>query len=228
MSPTSVHPVWRIYSERAVSPRDNPESAAVEPQRSPEGRSPGELRPDLGEVRAAIRTLIARAGDDPGRLPATPDAVIDALAARFAGYGLDAEALLRAARQPLASESTLVVVRDIKLGSHCDHHIAPITGTVHVAYVPDAFIAPAGDIAHAVDAVALRLQSQETMTMQIARALERALEPRGVGVVIAAQHWCMTTRGVRQVMAATVTSRMTGECREPELRRDLLALARRR
>lgn len=217
MPPTSVHLVCRIYSERAVAPRDNPESAAVE----------AGPRPDLDEVRAAIRTLIARAGDDPGRLPATPDAVIDALAARFAGYGLDAEALLRAARQNLAGESTLVVVRDIKLGSHCDHHIAPITGTVHVAYVPDAFIAPAGDIAHAVDAVALRLQSQETMTMQIARALERALEPRGVGVVIAAQHWCMTTRGVRQVMAATVTSRMTGECREPELRRDLLALARR-
>src|SRR5882724_906991 len=113
MPPTSVHLVCRIHSERAMAPRDNPESVAVE----------AGLRPDRDEVRAAIRTLIARAGDDPGRLPATPDAVIDALAARFAGYRLDAEALLRAARQRLAGESTLVVVRDIKLGSHCDHHI---------------------------------------------------------------------------------------------------------
>ena len=181
----------------------------------------------MDELRGAIRTLIALAGDDPARLPDTPDTVIAALAARFAGYTLDAEALLRAARQSYSGDGGLVLVRDIPLGSHCDHHIAPITGTVHVAYVPDGFIASAGDIAHAVAAVTLRLQSQETMTMQIARAVERALEPRGVGVVIAAQHWCMTTRGVRQVMAATVTSRMTGACREPELRRDLLALTRR-
>ena len=222
MPPTSVHRSCRLYSERAVAPRDNPETTAVAAKLAPEGS-----RPDLSEVRGAIRTLIARAGDDPARLHAPPDAVIDALAARFAGYRMDAEALLRAARQTLASESGLVLVRDIPLRSHCDHHIAPITGTVHVAYVPDGFIASPGDIAHAVDAVALRLQSQEAMTMQIARAIEGALAPRGVGVVIAAQHWCMTTRGVRQVMAATVTSRMTGECGDPELRRDLLALARR-
>jgi GTP cyclohydrolase I len=197
-----------------VAPRDNPDTAAPS-------------TPDLDEVRGAIRTLIALAGDAPGRLPATPDAVIDALAARFAGYRMDAEALLRNARQGHAGEGGLVLVRDIALGSHCDHHIAPITGTVHVAYLPGRYIAGAGDIARAVEAVALRLQSQETMTMQIARAIEGALEPRGVGVVIAAQHWCMTTRGVRQALAATVTSRTTGACDDPELRRDLLALTRR-
>lgn len=202
-----------------MAPRDNLDTAAAT-----------NAKPDLPEVRNAIRTLIALAGDDPDRLQATPDAVIDALAARFAGYGMNAEALLRAARQPFAADGDggLVVVRDIALGSHCDHHMAPIAGTVHVGYVPDAFIAAAEDVARAVDAVALRLQSQETMTVQIARALERALAPRGVGVVIAAQHLCMTTRGVRQVGAVTVTSHMTGVCRaDDELRRDLLALTRR-
>jgi GTP cyclohydrolase I len=214
-----------------MAPRDNPQSAALsKPDTGVDALGSDIPTVDdvpIDAVRGAIRTLIALAGDDPARLPETPDTVIAALAARFAGYKLDAEALLRAARRPHAGDGELVLVRDIPLASHCDHHIAPITGIVHVAYVPDAFTAPAGDVAHAVDAVALRLQSQETMTMQIARAIERALAPRGVGVVIAAQHWCMTTRGVRQVMAATVTSRMTGACDDPELRRDLLALSRR-
>lgn len=200
-----------------MAPRDDPENKTA---------AAGD-RPSLDEVRAAVRTLIAQAGDDPRRLPATPDAVVDALIERFAGYRQDAEALLRAARQTAPDDCGLVLVRDIALGSHCDHHIAPITGTVHVAYIPDRHVAAAGDITRAVDAVALKLQSQETMTMQIARALERALDPRGVGVVIAAQHWCMTTRGVRQVLAHTVTCRMTGACDDHELRRDLLALSRR-
>src|SRR5262249_23920337 len=162
--------VCRLYSERAVAPRDNPETAAIAPKLEPGGPRPG-----LDAVRGAIRTLIALAGDDPARLPSTPQTGIGALAARVAGHPLAPAGRLQAARQPYAGDGGVVVVRDIPLGSHCDHHIAPITGMVHVAYVPDTFIAPAGDIAHAVEAVALRLQSQETMTMQIARALERAL-----------------------------------------------------
>jgi len=200
----------------------------VAQRNSPDPAAAPEARPDLDEVRGAIRTLIALAGDDPDRLPATPDAVIEALAGRFAGYAMDGEGLLRAARQPHQGDGGIVMVRNIALGSHCDHHIAPILGVVQVAYLPDGYIAPGEVIARAVDAVALRLQSQETMTMQMARAIEGALAPRGVGVVVAAQHTCMTTRGVRQTGAVTVTSRMTGAFRDdPELRRDVLALARR-
>jgi len=208
-----------------VAPRDNPSGEI------PQSATRLAPRPSEDELRAAVRTLIAGTGDDPDRegLVDTPDRVVRAFAEWFVGYRIEPTDLLRAGRQMADGSSDVVMMREIALASHCDHHIAPILGTVDLAYAPGKFLAAAEDIVRAVDAVAHRLQSQETMTVQIARAIEEAIEPRGVAVIVSAQHLCMTTRGVRQTTACTVTMQLRGAFRDdPIIRQDILNLLRRR
>lgn len=208
-----------------MAPRDNPHG-------DPSSATPAvRARPSEAELRDAVRTLIAGIGDDPARegLVDTPDRVVRAYAEWFVGYRIDPADVLRAGRRRIEGSAELVVLRDVPLTSHCDHHIAPILGTVDLAYAPGAFLADPEDLCRAIDAVAHRLQSQETMTVQIARAVEQAIEARGVAVIVAAQHLCMTTRGVRQTGAVTVTGQLLGEFRGDTMaRQEVLALLRRR
>jgi GTP cyclohydrolase I len=169
-------------------------------------------RPTRAEAEAAVRTLIGWAGDDPDRegLRETPRRVIDAFEEYFAGYRLDpAEALARTFEEA-GGYDDLVMLRDIRVESHCEHHMAPFLGVAHVAYLPNGRILGISKIARVVEIFAKRLQTQEALTAQIADAIESALRPRGVAVLIEAEHQCMSTRGVRQPGVKTITTRFTG------------------
>jgi GTP cyclohydrolase I len=170
-------------------------------------------RPSRAEAEAAVRTLIAWAGDDPTRegLRDTPRRVTDAYGEYFSGYGLDPAEVLARQFDEAGGYDDLVMLRDIRVESHCEHHMAPFLGVAHVAYLPNGRIVGISKIARVVEIFAKRLQTQETMTAQIADAIEGALQPRGVAVLIEAEHQCMSTRGVRQPGVKTITTRFTGE-----------------
>jgi GTP cyclohydrolase I len=169
-------------------------------------------RPSRGEAEAAVRTLIAWAGDDPGRegLLETPARVIDAFEEYFAGYRLDPIDVLSRTFEEAGGYDDLVMLRDIRVESHCEHHMAPFLGVAHVAYLPRGRILGLSKIARVVQIFAKRLQTQETLTAQIAGAIEDALKPRGVAVLIEAEHQCMSMRGVHQPGVKTITTRFTG------------------
>lgn len=176
-----------------------------------------------------MRTLIAWAGDDPGRegLKDTPRRVAEAYREYFRGYGQDPVAMLQ---EPVFEEvggyDDLVMLRDIRVESHCEHHIAPFIGIAHVAYLPNGKVAGLSKLARVVEIYAKRLQTQETLSAEIADAIAKALEPRGVAVMIEAEHQCMTTRGVHQPGVAAVTTRFLGEfATDPALRERFLSLA---
>jgi GTP cyclohydrolase I len=179
--------------------------------RSANGREPVK-RPSRKEAEAAVETLIAWAGDNPARegLAETPKRVVEAFEEFFAGYSGDAIEILSRTFEDVQGYDDLVMLRDIPIQSHCEHHMLPIIGVAHVAYLPDGRVAGISKLARAVDIYAKRLQTQETMTAQIADALERGLRPRGVAVMIDALHECMTTRGVRKPGTTTITTRFTG------------------
>ena len=188
-----------------------------------------EVRPSREEAEAAVRTLIRWAGDDPARegLAGTPERVVRAYEEFFAGYATDPEQLLLRTFAETDGYDEIVMLKDIGFASHCEHHIVPILGKAHVAYLPDKRVVGISKLARVVDAFARRLQSQEVMTVRIADCIERVLKPRGVAVVIEAAHQCMTTRGIRKPGLATVTSRMLGAFREnPATRREFLAMLR--
>ena len=168
--------------------------------------------PTQDEVEAAVRTLIRWAGEDPYRegLRETPSRVARAYRDFFAGYQEDPAALLTATFEEAGGYDDMVLLRDIRFESHCEHHLVPIVGTVHVAYLPGERVVGLSKIARVIDAFARRMQIQERMTSQIADTLQRVLEPRGVAVVIEAQHMCMTTRGVHKPGSITVTQRWIG------------------
>ncbi|QCO05871.1 GTP cyclohydrolase I FolE [Azospirillum argentinense] len=172
-------------------------------------------RPSRMEAEAAVRTLIAWSGDDPDRegLADTPGRVVRAYEEFFAGYREDPVATLAATLEPAGSYDGLLVLRDIRLESHCEHHIVPILGVAHVGYLPAGRVVGLSKLARVVDIFARRLQSQEALTVQIADTLDRVLQPLGVAVVIEAAHQCMTTRGVHKPGAATVTTRLLGAFR---------------
>lgn len=176
---------------------------------------PSLSRPSRLDAEAAVRTLIAWTGDDPDRegLAGTPGRVIRAYEEFFAGYGEDPVATLAATLEPAGSYDGLLVLRDIRLESHCEHHIVPILGVAHVGYLPAGRVVGLSKLARVVDIFARRLQSQEALTVQIADTLDRVLQPLGVAVVIEAAHQCMTTRGVHKPGAATVTTRLLGAFR---------------
>lgn len=188
-------------------------------------------RPSRAEAEAAVRTLLAWAGDDPARegLLDTPKRVAKAFDEFFAGYRQDPEEFLRRTFEETEGYDEMVLVRNITLHSHCEHHMVPFIGRAHVAYLPDRRIVGLSKLARVVDLYSRRLQVQERLTVQIADAIDTVLKPRGVAVVIEAKHQCMSLRGVRKPCADTVTSRMLGAFREdPSTRREFLAMIRRR
>ena len=159
-----------------------------------------------------MRTLIGWAGDDPDRegLRDTPRRVTEAFEEYFSGYRLDAADVLSKTFDEAGGYDDLIMLRDIRVASHCEHHLAPFLGVAHVAYLPNGRILGISKIARVVEVFAKRLQTQEALTAQIADAIENALQPRGVAVLIEAEHQCMSTRGVRQPGVKTITTRFTG------------------
>lgn len=168
--------------------------------------------PSREEAMLAVRTLIAWAGDDPARegLRDTPRRVVDAFGDWFSGYRHDPAAVLARSFENVANYDDMVLVRGIEVESHCEHHLAPVLGTASLAYIPDGRIVGLSKLARTVEILARRLQTQETLTAQIAATLDRVLRPAGVAVLVDAAHQCMTTRGVRHRATSTVTTRFTG------------------
>ena len=169
-------------------------------------------RPSRAEAEEAVRTLIGWAGDDPDRegLKDTPRRVTDAFDEYFSGYRLDPADVLAKTFDDAGGYDDLVMLRGIRVESHCEHHLAPFLGVAHVAYLPNGRILGISKIARVVEIFAKRLQTQEALTAQIADAIETALRPRGVAVLIEAEHQCMSMRGVRQPGVKTITTRFTG------------------
>ncbi len=182
---------------------------------------------DRAAAEAAVRSLIRWAGDDPDRegVRETPQRVVRAFEEYFSGYGHDPVAELERTFEEHEGYDEIVVLRDIRFESHCEHHIAPIVGRVHVGYLPRSRVVGISKLARVVDIVAKRLQIQEKLTGQIADTINEVLQPRGVAVVIEAEHHCMTTRGIHRPGTMMVTSRMLGAFRaNPTTRREFLAM----
>lgn len=184
-------------------------------------------RPTREAAEAAVRTLIEWAGDDPDRegLCGTPDRVVRAYEEFYAGYAEDPAAVLERTFEKMACYDEIVMLKDIRVESHCEHHMVPIVGRAHVAYLPAGRVVGISKLARIVEIYAKRLQAQETLTTQIADTIYEVLKPKGVAVIIEAAHQCMTTRGVKKPGAVTITSRMLGCFRtDPAARSELLAL----
>ncbi|MGZ8362734.1 MAG: GTP cyclohydrolase I [Caulobacteraceae bacterium] len=173
-------------------------------------------RPSREQALEAVRTLIAWAGDDPSRpgVIDTPERVVEAYGEWFEGYGLDAADILSRTFDDVEGYDDMVMLRAIEIESHCEHHLAPFLGKAWLAYLPDRKVTGLSKLARVVEVFARRLQNQETLTVQIADAIEAALAPKGVAILIDAAHQCMTTRGVHHRKVSTVTSRFTGAFRE--------------
>jgi GTP cyclohydrolase I len=184
-------------------------------------------RPSRKAAEAAVRTLIEWAGDDPERpgLRGTPDRVVRSYEEFFRGYHTDPVELLQRTFDEINGYDEMVVLKDIRFESHCEHHIAPIIGKAHIAYLPDRRVIGISKLARLVEVYSKRLQIQEKMTAQIANTLSEVLQPKGVAVVIEAAHQCMTTRGVHKPGVSMVTSTMVGAfLNDPTTRREFLAM----
>ncbi|NOG71754.1 GTP cyclohydrolase I FolE [Roseicella sp. DB1501] len=212
--------------------RDEPRISIVNihrPQRAdiaPVETSP-ERRPSRAEAEAAVRTLLRWAGDNPGRegLRDTPARVARAYGEFFAGYGLDPVEVLARSFEETEGYDEMVVLRDIRVESHCEHHLVPIIGRAHIAYLPAGRVVGISKLARVLEIYAKRLQIQEKLTAQVANCIDEVLRPRGVAVVIEASHQCMATRGVHQPGVSMVTSRMLGAFRDDAAtRREFLAI----
>jgi GTP cyclohydrolase IA len=189
--------------------------------------APTDPCPSREEAERAIRTLLLWAGDDPDRegLRETPARVARAFEDWFSGYKEDPEEYMRRTFEEVEGYDEMIVLKDIRFESHCEHHLAPIIGRVHVGYLPNNKVVGISKLARVVDAYARRLQVQEAMNAQIAHCIQKVLEPNGVAVVIDATHQCMTTRGVHKPGVSMVTSTMLGEFRKnPLTRREFLSV----
>jgi GTP cyclohydrolase I len=180
---------------------------------------PAETRaeaPTREEAEAAVRVLIRWAGDDPNRegLRDTPKRVAKAYRELYAGYGQDARGVLERVFEEVEGYGDMVLVRDIPFHTHCEHHMVPFFGKAHIAYYPAAGVVGLSKLARVVEVFARRLQTQETMTAQITEAIDEALKPRGVAVLIEAEHMCMSMRGVQKQGAQTITTQFTGVFRD--------------
>ena len=183
-------------------------------------------KPTEKEVHEAVRKLLLWAGDDPDRegLVGTPDRVARAYKEFFAGYAQDPEEILRTTFEEVEGYDEMVLVKDIGVESHCEHHMVPIIGRAHIAYIPNNRVVGISKLARVVDIFAKRLQIQEKMTAQIANSIENVLKPKGIAVVIDASHQCMTTRGVNKPESSTVTSAMRGVFKDnPRTRNEFLS-----
>ena len=186
-----------------------------------------EGRPTRAEAEAAVRTLLRWSGDDPDRegLIDTPARVARAHEEFFAGYATDPVELLARSFEETDGYDEMVVLRDIRLESHCEHHMVPIIGRAHIAYLPAGRVVGISKLARVLEVYAKRLQIQEKLTAQVANCINDVLKPKGVAVVIEAAHQCMTTRGIHKPGVTMVTSRMLGAFREdPSTRREFLAM----
>jgi GTP cyclohydrolase IA len=186
-----------------------------------------EHRPSRAEAEQAVRTLLRWAGDNPTRegLIGTPGRVARAFEEWFAGYDRDPVDYLQRTFEEVENYDEMVVLRDIRFESHCEHHLAPIIGRAHIGYLPSGRVVGISKLARVVELYAKRLQIQEKMTAQIANSIEEVLQPEGVAVVLEATHQCMTTRGVHKSGVTMVTSRMLGAFRDnPSTRREFLTL----
>jgi GTP cyclohydrolase I len=184
-------------------------------------------KPTREEAEEAVKVLISWAGDDPTRegLIETPKRVVKSYEEFYEGYGQDPEEILSKVFEEIEGYDEIVLVKDIPLLSHCEHHMVPILGKAHVAYLPDQRVVGLSKLARVVDLFGKRLQTQETMTAQIADTIDRVLQPKGVAVVIDAEHQCMSTRGVNKKGTSTVTSRMIGAFRDnPKSRMEFMTL----
>lgn len=184
-------------------------------KRGRSSRQTSVVRPSRAEAEGAVRTLIRWAGDDPNRegLIGTPARVARAYEEWYAGYFEDPRDYLKRTFEEVAGYDEIVLLRDIRFESHCEHHMAPIIGQAWVAYIPNGRVVGISKLARVVDGYARRLQVQEKLTTQIADCITDVLKPRGVGVVVDAVHQCMTTRGVHKRNVSMITSRMTGTFR---------------
>jgi GTP cyclohydrolase I len=199
---------------------DAPKISAVQPEID-------EDRPTQKEAEAAVRTLLQWAGDDPARegLIDTPSRVARAYREWFSGYDQDPVAYLQRTFEEVEGYDEMILLRDIRFESHCEHHLAPIIGRAHVGYLPTNKVVGISKLARVVETYARRLQVQEKMTAQIANCIQDVLEPLGAAVVVEAQHQCMTTRGVHKPGVTMVTSTMLGAFRkDPMTRREFLTI----
>ena len=187
---------------------------------------PRAIRPTQTDAEEAVRTLIRWAGDDPLRegLRETPARVARAYKEFFRGYGVDPVGVLKRTFEETDGYDEMIVLKDMRFESHCEHHMAAIIGRAHIAYLPSKRVVGISKLARLLDVYAKRLQIQEKLTAQIANTLNEVLQPRGVAVVIDASHQCMTTRGVHKPGTSMVTSRMLGAFRtDASTRREFLA-----
>jgi GTP cyclohydrolase I len=184
-------------------------------------RSDKPAKPTREEAEAAIRTMLRWAGDDPDRegLRETPERVVKAFEEWFSGYRQDPDAYMRRTFEEVEGYDNMIVLKDIRFESHCEHHLAPIIGRAHVGYLPTHRVVGISKLARVVEAYARRLQVQEKMNAQIANTIQHVLQPRGVAVVIEATHQCMTTRGVHKTGVSMVSSTMLGDFRTNEITR---------
>ena len=167
-------------------------------------------KPTEEEALKAVRTLLAFTGDDPDRegLIETPDRVVRAYREFYAGYEVDPEEILSKTFEEVEGYDEMVIVKNIRVESHCEHHMVPILGMGHIGYIPNKRVVGISKLARIIDVFGKRLQTQETMTAQVADTINKVLQPKGVGVIIDAAHQCMTTRGIHKTETSTVTSRM--------------------
>ncbi len=192
-----------------------------------DAESPAVQRPSRDAAEAAVRTLIEWTGDDPDRegLIDTPARVVRSYEEFFAGYQADPQSLLERTFEETEGYDEIVLLKDIRFESHCEHHMAPIIGRAHIAYLPHRRVVGISKLARLVEVYAKRLQIQEKMTAQIANTINDVLQPKGTAVVIEAAHQCMTTRGVHKPGVTMVTSKMLGGFRsDPATRREFLAM----
>jgi GTP cyclohydrolase I len=173
-------------------------------------------RPSREEAEAAVKVLIRWAGDDPTRegLQDTPRRVAESYLELFNGYLQDPDTLMSRVFEEVEGYGDMVLVRDIPFASHCEHHMVPFVGKAHIGYYPNRGVVGLSKLARLVDVFARRLQTQETMTVQIVQAIQDALDPRGVGVLVEAEHMCMSMRGIRKHGTSTTTSHFTGLFRD--------------
>ncbi len=184
-------------------------------------------KPTRDEAEEAVRTLLRWTGDDPDRegLKDTPARVVRSYEEFFDGYGADPVEILERTFEEVGGYDEMVLLRDIRFESHCEHHMAPIIGRVHLAYLPDQRIVGISKLARVVEVYARRLQIQEKLTAQIANTVNNTLKPKGVAVVVEAAHQCMTTRGIHKPGVTMVTSSMLGAFRESSVtRREFLSM----
>ena len=184
-------------------------------------------KPTREEAEEAVRTLICWTGDNPDRegLIETPKRVVKAYEEFFEGYNMDPEEVLTKTFEEVQGYDDAVIVRNIRVESHCEHHIVPILGVAHVGYIPNNRVVGISKLARVIEIFGKRLQTQETMTAQIADTIQKVLQPKGVAVVVDASHQCMTRRGIHKTESTTITSRMLGAFRDnPETRSEFMNL----